>query len=195
MQIPSYGALPLAQFFLLTRLLALISLATILGLTANFVNELVSASLSTPREILAALSITSIALLYALISIPFFLAPAHLGLLILAGLDSALGLSFIIISVVFGRPLSYLSCAALPHRSSAGQVQAWIASLAANVGRWNRLGLWAWAGAGSTVCYETKAAWGLSIALSILFTCSALVLPALFVKKRKAMPPMVKMVA
>lgn len=59
MPIPDYGAAPLAKTFMLTRILALIAMAAIVGLTANFVSEIVSSNISPPREIEATLVIVS----------------------------------------------------------------------------------------------------------------------------------------
>lgn len=57
MPIPDYGALPLAKSFLYVRGLSLVAMVGIVGLTANFVSEIVSTSVSPPKEIVATLSI------------------------------------------------------------------------------------------------------------------------------------------
>jgi len=57
MPVPDYGALPLAKFFLLCRMLSLIAMASIVGITADFVSEIVSTNLAPPREVVAALTI------------------------------------------------------------------------------------------------------------------------------------------
>ena len=59
MPVPSYGALPLAKFFLLVRAPSLIAMVAIVGMTANFVSEIVSTNLDPPREVVGALSIVS----------------------------------------------------------------------------------------------------------------------------------------
>ena len=59
MPVPSYGALPLAKFFLLVRATSLIAMVAIVGMTANFVSEIVSTNLDPPREVVGALSIVS----------------------------------------------------------------------------------------------------------------------------------------
>lgn len=131
--------------------------------------------------------------MYNLISIPFFYARANSGLLIMAGIDSFLLLSFAIISIVFGQPLSFLNCAVVTSASASGNAAssaAWLQSIAANVGKdGSRLGLSSWAGSTKANCYETKAIWGLCIALCILYTSTCIVLPTLFFKARKAVAP------
>lgn len=59
MPIPDYGALPLAKTFLVVRGLSLIAMVGIVGMTANFVSEIVSTNVSPPQEIIGTLSIVS----------------------------------------------------------------------------------------------------------------------------------------
>lgn len=86
----------------------------------------------------------------------------------MTGIDAALLLAFVIVSVVVGKPISFLNCLALPKASSeasADGTSAWITSLVANIKSGGTLGLYSWAGSTRTNCYETKAIWGLCIAL------------------------------
>lgn len=86
----------------------------------------------------------------------------------MAGVDSLLLIAFVVVSVVLGKPLSFMNCIALPKGSStadANGTAAWIASLVANIKSGGTLGLYAWAGSTRTNCFETKAIWGLCIAL------------------------------
>ena len=57
MAIPSYGAAPLSATFLIVRVLQFISMIVILGLTGNFVNEMVMENHNPSREIVGTLSI------------------------------------------------------------------------------------------------------------------------------------------
>ena len=87
----------------------------------------------------------------------------------MAGIDGLLLLAFVIISVIFGKPLSFLNCMnvanATPEGNAAG-VAAFTQSLATNMGKdGSTLGLWAWAGSTRVNCFETKAIWGLCISL------------------------------
>ena len=60
MALPDYGAAPLAKTFMLTRGLALFAMVCIVGLTANFVSEIVSTNTDPPREIISTLAIVRI---------------------------------------------------------------------------------------------------------------------------------------
>ncbi|KAK4554172.1 hypothetical protein LTR86_008699 [Recurvomyces mirabilis] len=199
MPIPDYGAAPLAKTFMLTRGLALFAMVCIVGLTANFVSEIVSTNTDPPREVIATLTITCLAALYCLISIPFFYARANLGLFIMAGLDALLCLAFAIVSIVLGRPLSFLNCAVIANADAAANAQsasAFTQSLASNLGKSGSiLGLGNWAGSTKVNCYETKALWGLCISCCILFTCSSLILPTLWLKAKRAGVPAAKSMA
>lgn len=133
---------------------------------------------------------TCLAALYCVIGIPLFYAQANLGLLIMAGADFLLLLAFVIVSVVLGKPLSYLNCMIVDNKDAAASAQsaaAFTQALAANINKsGSTLGLENWAGSTRANCYETKAIWGLCIALSILFSCSCFLLPTLWFKVRKA---------
>ena len=59
MPIPDYGALPLAKTFLVVRGLSLVAMVSIVGMTANFVSEIVSTNVSPPQEIIGTLSVVS----------------------------------------------------------------------------------------------------------------------------------------
>jgi hypothetical protein len=57
MSIPSYGAAPLSTTFLMVRVMQVVSLIVILGLTGNFINEMVMANLVPSREIVGTISV------------------------------------------------------------------------------------------------------------------------------------------
>ena len=59
MQIPSYGAGPLSATFLMVRVMQVISMITIIGITANFVNDIVMNMQEPPKEIVGTLSVVS----------------------------------------------------------------------------------------------------------------------------------------
>ena len=108
----------------------------------------------------------------------------------MAGLDCCLLLAFVVVAIVLGKPLSFLNCRIIASADAAANAQSaaqFTQSLASNIGKSGAtLGLGNWAGSTKMNCYETKAIWGLSISLCILFSCSALVLPTLWWKNRKA---------
>ncbi|KAF2815972.1 uncharacterized protein BDZ99DRAFT_484743 [Mytilinidion resinicola] len=191
MPIPSYGAAPLSKTFLLVRVLQVISMIIIVGITANFVSLIVSSGIEPPKEFVGTLSVTCIATLYCLVSIAFYWSEANLGLFVMSGFDSLLLIAFIVVAVTVGKPLSFLNCYVIGKASSkeaeAASAYAFTESVTANlniVG--NKLYLGNWAGATKANCFETKAIWGLSIALCLLFTTSCILLPTLFYKNKKA---------
>ena len=63
MPIPTYGAAPLSQTFLLVRIMQVISMITIVGMTANFVSEIVSAGIEPPKEFVGTLSVVCLHIL------------------------------------------------------------------------------------------------------------------------------------
>ncbi|KEQ80400.1 hypothetical protein D6D05_09539 [Aureobasidium pullulans] len=189
MPIPSYGALPLSETFLCVRGLSLIAMIGIVGLTANFVAVINGSGIEPPKEIVGTLSITCIATLYTLISIPFYMAQANLGLFIMTAIDSLLLLAFIVVSVTLGKPLSLLNCFAIAEvdgKIDATGVAYWLQSLVQNIKQGGSIGLYVWAGTTRINCLETKAIWGLCIALCILFSCSCILLPTLWFKSKRA---------
>jgi hypothetical protein len=163
MQIPHYGAHPLSLTFLTVRILQLISITVILGLTGNFINSMVMANFAPSATIIGTIAIASIVALYTLITIPFYMSHANLGLYIMAGLDGAMLLAWIIVSVVVGKPVSYLNCY-YPGQTSNGHV---LVDILANINKDGAsLDLESWAGLNKANCFETKAIWGFSIALA-----------------------------
>lgn len=59
MPVPSYGAAPLAKTFVMVRGLSLIAMVSIIGLTANFVSEIVATNIEPPKEIVGTLVVVS----------------------------------------------------------------------------------------------------------------------------------------
>ncbi|GAB7365107.1 hypothetical protein MBLNU230_g6197t1 [Neophaeotheca triangularis] len=190
MPIPTYGAAPLAKSFLLVRGLSLVAMISIVGMTAHFVSQIVSINVEAPEEVIGTLAVTSIAALYCLITIPIFYSQANLSLLIMTALDTLLLLAFIVVSVLLGKPVSYLNCATIADANAAANAKnaaAFSNALAQNWGKsGSTLGLGDWAGSTKVNCYQVKAVWGCCVALGILFFCSVVLLPLLWVKAKRA---------
>ncbi|KAF2263077.1 hypothetical protein CC78DRAFT_292308 [Lojkania enalia] len=190
MPVPSYGAMPLSKTFLLVRVLQVISMLIIIGLTSNFVSLIVSTGVEPPKEFVGTLSVACIATLYILVSIAFFWSEANLGLLVMAGVDSLLLIAFIVVAVTVGKPLSFLNCYVIGKASKAAEAAsayAFTMSVTENLNTMgSTLGLGNWAGATKSNCFQSKTIWGLSIALCILFTTSCVLLPTLWYKNKKA---------
>ena len=109
---------------------------------------------------------TCIALIYCIITgilyfdnILPFLACAAMDLLVLVGM--------IVVAVVMGKPLSYLSCSSLASLGdNDATVYAFSSKLDSVLATINKkIDYASWIGASKTICLETKAIWGLSIAL------------------------------
>ncbi|SMR43624.1 unnamed protein product [Zymoseptoria tritici ST99CH_3D1] len=182
MTIPEYNAPPLARTFVLIRTLSILVLLAIVGITANFVSQIVASNISPPREIVATLTITSLATLYTLLTLPLFLSPASRSLLTMTVLDALLLLAFIALSVLLGRPLSFLSCYSISSsRSSTASAAAFAQALAAD----KPLDFGVWAEGSRATCWEVKIIWGLGIAESVLFAGSVVLLPVLWGKQRR----------
>ncbi|SMR41423.1 unnamed protein product [Zymoseptoria tritici ST99CH_1E4] len=182
MHIPEYNAPPLARTFVLIRTLSVLVLLAIVGITANFVSQIVASNISPPREIVATLTITSLATLYTLLTLPLFLSPASRSLLTMTVLDALLLLAFIALSVLLGRPLSFLSCYSISSsRSSMASAAAFAQALAAD----KPLDFGVWAEGSRATCWEVKIIWGLGIAESVLFAGSVVLLPVLWGKQRR----------
>lgn len=85
----------------------------------------------------------------------------------MTGIDSLLLLAFVIVSVVLGKPLSFLNCMAVSTGTAAENASgadSFILSLVSNIKN-STLGLYVWAGSTRANCFETKVIWGLCIAL------------------------------
>ena len=59
MPVPSYGAMPLSKMFLFTRILQVVSMIVIIGISANFISMIVSTGVEAPQEFVGALSVVS----------------------------------------------------------------------------------------------------------------------------------------
>lgn len=82
-------------------------------------------------------------------------------------IDLFLLVALIVVAVIMGKPLSYLQCSSL---SSLGFKDATIYAFASRLSSVvaslsGKIDFVAWIGASKTICLETKAIWGLSIAL------------------------------
>jgi len=101
----------------------------------------------------------------------------------MAVFDFLIFIAFVVVSVSIGRPVSYLNCY---HRfdNLSGDV---LKGLQEN---WNDQGstinLSFWSGMNKSNCFETKAIWGFCIALTVLYATTAMLLPTLHFKAKKA---------
>ncbi|TEA20700.1 hypothetical protein C8034_v008130 [Colletotrichum sidae] len=165
---PKLGAL--GHTFTAMRAMQFISLVAVIGMTANFISEINDADAAPPAILVGTLVISCIATLYIAISYILYY-DSMLPLLVATAADSALLIAVIVVACLLGKPLSYLSCAALP---SSGSTASFMNSVTANIDPGSALEYFVWVGAGQKTCYAIKAVWGLSIALCVLFAFSAI---------------------
>ncbi|KAM0720229.1 hypothetical protein Q7P37_004365 [Cladosporium fusiforme] len=191
MSLSNSSSAPLAKTFLIARALSLVAMIAIVGMTAHFVSQLVDSNIDPPREIVGTLTVTSLATLYTLLSLPLFYSSASTTLLILTALDFLLLLAFLTVSILLGQPLSHLNCRTIRSASAASSAEsAWAFAMALASGKEGSavMGLTGWAGSGRAECFQTKAVWGLGVALCVLFATSCTVLPVMWWKGRKGVP-------
>ncbi|PYI20121.1 hypothetical protein BO86DRAFT_392388 [Aspergillus japonicus CBS 114.51] len=182
---PPYGLL--GATFLIARLIQMCSLITIIGLTANFISEIVSNNATPPAIFIGTITVTSIAVIYALITTILYYDNI-LPFLAAAVLDTLILIAVIVVAVILGKPLSYLQCTKIGSSSSndssaytfATHLSSYLDHLDGKVNYTN------WIGATKAVCLEAKSIWGLSIALCIMFFFSAICGIVLWRQKKTA---------
>lgn len=181
----NHGAL--AATFKIVRVLQAICLIAIIGMTSNFIAEMISENTTPPNILIGTLSVvcsscaeswcfrrlaltsheqTCIAVLYCAITFILFL-DGILPFLINTGMDGMLLIAVAVVAITVGKPLSYLDCQAIGSASSVSSsayefTAALGSSLNTNGGGLNYNN---WIGATKATCFEMKAIWGLSIAL------------------------------
>lgn len=186
-QAPQLGALGVT--FTALRALQFLSLVSVVGLTANFINEFASTQRQVPDVLVGTVTVTSISTLYVAISYILYY-DGMLPLFIAGGLDFSLLVALIVVAVTIGKPLSMLPCAVLPE--SVAPAAPFVTSVAGRsyesaAARYNSY--LALITTDQPHCYEIKAVWGLGIALSVLFAFSALVCVGLWRRLRGAAAP------
>lgn len=90
-------------------------------------------------------------------------------MLVAAGADACFLVMSIVVSVLVGKPVSYLACKKYP---DDGNTANFISSVFDNVKN-PGTNVFRWVDPNKAACYEVKAVWGLCIALCILFAFSA----------------------
>jgi hypothetical protein len=164
---PAYGALGLT--FQAVRLMEIICLITIIGLTANFVSEIISTNLTPAPELIGTLSVVCIGVIYCVVTMVLYIDNI-LPFLINTGAELLVLTAVVVVSVVIGRPLSYLNCQAIgdsSEASSASSAYDFTTAMGSqlNPGPGGVVEYGSWIGATKANCLEMKSIWGLSIAL------------------------------
>ncbi|CAJ2500789.1 Uu.00g036420.m01.CDS01 [Anthostomella pinea] len=169
-QSPQLGALGVT--FTALRAMQLVSLVAVIGLSANFINEMVTSEREAPDVLIGTLAVASITTLYSAISYILYY-DGLLPLLVAGGMDLSFLIAAIVVAVTIGKPLSMLKCEILPEPASSTQTFTMSISPrdSAAVKYNSYLALIT---TDQPHCYEIKAVWGLAIALCVLYAFSAL---------------------
>ncbi|KAK0610010.1 hypothetical protein B0T17DRAFT_500933, partial [Bombardia bombarda] len=171
---PRLGALGVT--FTAMRAMQAISLLTIIGLCANFINEITQAGRVPPSELIGALTVTVIAIIY--IAITYILYYDNMmPLLITSIFDSLLLIGSIVVAALIGKPLSMLNCAALPSAPDDDLVSFWASVPHPSGGSFFNSALLysTFVSVDKASCYQIKVVWGFAISLCVLFAFSSLV--------------------
>jgi len=103
--------------------------------------------------------------LYCAITLILYL-DGILPFLISTGIDSLFLIALVVVSVVVGKPLSYLNCQVLDEISNAtSSAFDFTSALGNSLNKDGRVDYAAWIGTSKSTCLEMKSIWGLSIAL------------------------------
>ncbi|KAI1500229.1 hypothetical protein F5X99DRAFT_250996 [Biscogniauxia marginata] len=183
-QAPQLGALGVT--FTCLRAMQFASLVAIVGLTANFINEIVASQREAPDVLIGTLTVASISTLYVAISYILYY-DGLLPLFIAGGMDLSLLVAAVVVSVTVGKPLSMLNCEVLPEPAPPTQTFTLSISTRSSISKYNTY--LALITTDRPHCYEIKAIWGLGIALCVLFAFSALVCVGLWHRVKRADAP------
>lgn len=106
-----------------------------------------------------------IAVLYCAITVILYLDNI-LPFLISTGVDVMFLIALIVVSVIVGKPLSYLNCTALDELSNAtSSAFDFTSALGNSLNKSGVVKYSQWIGTTKSTCLEMKSIWGLSIAL------------------------------
>ncbi|KAK4183541.1 hypothetical protein QBC35DRAFT_518154 [Podospora australis] len=184
-QPPHLGALGLT--FTVMRAGQFASLIAVIGLCANFISVISHAEHSPPGELIAALTVSVIAVLYVVISYILYY-DNMLPMLLTSGIDGLFLIACIVVAALLGKPLSSLSCASLPDTDSVLNLVLPLPSpipVLPTVVITKTISLPSFVRLARATCYEMKAVWGLSITLCVLFAFSSMVGAGLWQRVRR----------
>ena len=179
----------LGATFKITRLMQGASLIAIIGMTSNFISDMISAKVEPPTVLIGTISVACTSVLYCAITVILFLDDL-LPFLINAILDTLFLVAAVVVAVVVGKPLAYADCKAIGQVSGSAAsafdlTNALSGSLNENGGK---IDYSSWIGINKSTCLEMKSIWGLSIALCILFAFSAISSICLWRRNNTATP-------
>ncbi|KAL4753441.1 hypothetical protein BDW72DRAFT_32694 [Aspergillus terricola var. indicus] len=187
---PAHGAL--GATFIIARIIQTCSLIAIIGLTANFIAEIVRYDAKPPGIFIGTITVTSISAIYTIITSILFIDDI-LPFLASGILDSLLLIAVIVVAVIIGKPLSYLECGEIGDILTGGEsddgssAYTFATHLSSYLGHLSgEVDYDSWVGASKGVCVEAKSIWGLSIAMCIMFFFTAVCCACLWRQRRVA---------
>jgi hypothetical protein len=99
-----------------------------------------------------------------MLSVAYYWSVANMGLFIMAGADFCMLWAWVAIAVTVGNPVASLNCYFLPNSPPS---DTWLQGLYDKINQQgSTIPLDHWSGLTKANCFETKAIWGLSIALA-----------------------------
>ena len=118
-----------------------------------------------PLEIQANLCQVCIGVLYCAITVILFLDNI-LPYLISTVVDGAFLISLVVVSVIVGKPVSYLDCKSLEDVSNtSSSAFDFTSALGSSLRSDGQIDYSKWIGTSKSTCFEIKSIWGLTIAL------------------------------
>ncbi|KAH0489152.1 hypothetical protein TgHK011_009596 [Trichoderma gracile] len=186
---PGLGVL--GAVFMALRLLQIVALVSVIGLTGSLVRGMVEDKVAVASAVVGTLVVACIATAYTLTSSILF-SQHLLPLLIATAADATFLIAFIIASCIIGKPVHNLTCKTLP--THGGNTAAFISSLfttttPSSSSSSSDIDI-VIVDPSKSACHTIKATWGLSIASTILFFTSAAIAISLWnTLKRRADRP------
>ncbi|KAL1889897.1 hypothetical protein Sste5346_008622 [Sporothrix stenoceras] len=145
-------------------------LAALVGLAGHFVAQDMHARLTVPGAVTGTIVTASTALLWTLVSATAY-DDAHVPYLVTAILDLLFLIPLVVVGVVLGRPLAGFSCSVLAKASPENANDLLAISLTPSSSSSSFI---LFVGDNQTTCNEIMAAWGLVLALCVLFAITTL---------------------
>ncbi|KAJ5895640.1 hypothetical protein N7495_007331 [Penicillium taxi] len=179
-----YGGM--GTMFELARLLQVCSLIAIIGMVAKFISLMDGENTKPPSMIVGVMSVACIVCFYCLATVILYFHDSLpsiictlLDLLMLAGLA--------VVAVEMARPLWLTSCEALSTLNDGEAIKYAFSIHAGNytVSVSGGINYKVWITASKSICYETKAIWGIIIALCIFFLITTVTSFFLWRKKKQ----------
>ncbi|KAJ5698575.1 hypothetical protein N7462_000580 [Penicillium macrosclerotiorum] len=163
----------LGATYQLARIFEICSLVAVIGIVAKFISVMVSNDANPPGILIGTICVTAFATLYCILTSILYVDD-KLPFLSFAVVDFLVLVGMIVVAVGMGKPLSYLDCYKLSNISDNAAVDYVFSSSSYLKSISTTINYASWIGASKAICLETKAIWGLSIALCILFFFSTI---------------------